>query len=325
VAVSNFDFLATADVFVADATGAMEQMIDRLGFPAQRSSAIHRHDGWGYEAYFARVHPDMTIAPTRIEVISAWGWENPELPVPYLGEMYKRLGDRPIKAHATVVAARDVAGLAKRLNERGVRSKLDPSVPVLPYPRLWVGRSEDAPLDYDPDADGSLFLEFLPTEAIRELKAHAWEVPTAQLGPADGSMVRVIEKSFVVDDLDAVVATLLENLGWIAEPVVTTLEQRSAVLSFNLPQSARLRVIEPTDSSTVCGALLKSGGPGPYAIRIAVNGLAEKVADLDARGTRSSEFSENGTPVVSVDLRAECGQVFEFVEYVPVAADQARR
>jgi hypothetical protein len=33
----------------------------------------------------------------------------------------------------------------------------------------------------------------------------------------------------------------------------------------------------------------------------------------------------NGTRVVSVDLRAECGQIFEFVEYVPVAADPVRR
>jgi hypothetical protein len=29
--------------------------------------------------------------------------------------------------------------------------------------------------------------------------------------------------------------------------------------------------------------------------------------------------------VVSVDLRAECGKIFEFVEYVPVAADPVRR
>jgi hypothetical protein len=85
VALSNFDFLATADVFCADATAVMEQMVIRLGFPRPRPSAVHRYDGWGYEAYFARVQKDLTVAPTRIEVISAWGRRTPSCRCPTSG------------------------------------------------------------------------------------------------------------------------------------------------------------------------------------------------------------------------------------------------
>jgi hypothetical protein len=90
-------------------------------------------------------------------------------------------------------------------------------------------------------------------------------------------------------------------------------------MEFTVPHSASLDVIEATRWNGDAGVYLNSWGPGPYYIRIAVNGLQAKAEDLKARGTRFTWIDEceavGGKPLIRVDPADVRGQLFEFEEY----------
>jgi hypothetical protein len=90
-------------------------------------------------------------------------------------------------------------------------------------------------------------------------------------------------------------------------------------MEFTLANSATLDVIEATRWNSEAGAYVNTWGPGPYYIRIAVNGLAAKAEDLRARGTEFTWIEDSeavgGKPLIRVNPAQLRGQLFEFEEY----------
>ena len=93
---------------------------------------------------------------------------------------------------------------------------------------------------------------------------------------------------------------------------------RRARMSFRLPHSASLDVIEPTQWNSRAGLYLHNWGPGPYYIRIGVKDLAAKAEDLKSRSTPFQWVEESqavgGRPLIQVDPKCLDGQIFEFEE-----------
>ena len=89
-------------------------------------------------------------------------------------------------------------------------------------------------------------------------------------------------------------------------------------MGLTLQNSASLDVIEATRWDSEAGLYLNSWGPGPYYIRIAVNGLAAKAEDLRARGVKFTWVQESeavgGGSLIKIDPAELNGQVFEFEE-----------
>ena len=145
-----------------------------------------------------------------------------------------------------------------------------------------------------------------------------WDpVPSLDLEP--GAMVRVLERLWLVADLDASLRSLEQNLAWIPEHRgfdPTTGCQRAS-MAVNHPRSARVVLLEPVESGEVSEAVAR-WGPGAWAIGIGVNDLEAKAEDLRRRGTEfASRERADGTPSLWVDT-APLGVsgLFEFVEVV---------
>ena len=118
-------------------------------------------------------------------------------------------------------------------------------------------------------------------------------------------MVRVTARGFLVRDLDHTLRCCSSNLDW--EPVgeVEALHRegyRRATMGLTLQNSASLDVIEATRWDSEAGLYLNSWGPGPYYIRIAVNGLAAKAEDLRARGVPFDDASGDMLLIGASDL-----------------------
>jgi hypothetical protein len=142
-----------------------------------------------------------------------------------------------------------------------------------------------------------------------------------------GEMVRVTARGYIVRDLDDTLRRLDRNFGWEPPGAVEALADagyRRARLTFGMPHSASLDVIQPTQWDSPTGHYLHNWGPGPYSFRIAVTGLAAKADDLRERGTdfewveASSEVG--GRSLIRVDPEAIDGLVAEFEEYVPLGS-----
>jgi hypothetical protein len=90
-------------------------------------------------------------------------------------------------------------------------------------------------------------------------------------------------------------------------------------MGFTLQHSAALDVIEATRWNSEAGVYVNSWGPGPYYIRIAVNGLEAKAEDLKARGTRFTWIAESeavgGKSLIRIDPEQVRGQLIEFEAY----------
>ena len=135
-------------------------------------------------------------------------------------------------------------------------------------------------------------------------------------------MVRVTARGFLVRNLDETLRCCSANLDWEPQDPVEALSQegyRRATMGFTLPNSASLDIIEATRWNGDAGVYLNSWGPGPYYIRIAVNGLAAKAEDLRSRGTKFTWVEESeavgGKSLIRIDPSELRGQVFEFEEY----------
>lgn len=319
-----FELLLSADMMVSNPDALADLLHERLG--------IHKHERWRqafpghpYIAHFLRVHKSLAVSPTRVEPQGHLDLPNPGDPM--FHEFLESLKDfqgrhRPMLTHSIVLATHgpkfDV--LVEKLMRRRLRFRMAQRTPEMPFDRLWLGVTPEDPR-YDPSVDGGLCIEVMPIEPL-QLPAETFAEPPIQpRSPEPGEMVRVSARGFLVRDLDETLRRCSSNLDWEPEGPVEVLPRegyRRASMSLTLPNSASLDVIEATRWNGDAGVYLNSWGPGPYYIRVAVNGLAAKAEDLKARGTRFTwvEQSEavDGKPLIRVDSSQLQGQLFEFEE-----------
>lgn len=319
-----FDLLMSADMMLPDPDGMAALLVNKLG--------VHAHPNWRqafdghpYIAHFLRVHKSLAVSPTRIEPQVHLDQPNPGDPMfhDFLESLLDYQGrHRPMATHSIVLALAEqkFERLVDKLMRQRLRFRMAQRTPEMPFDRLWLGCTPEDP-HYHPSVDGGLCIEIMPMEPL-QMPAETFAVPPQQPRESKpGDMVRVVSRGFLVRDLDHTLGCLSANLGWEPRQPVQTLNTegyRRATMGFTLANSATLDVIEATRWNGDAGVYLNSWGPGPYYIRIAVNGLAAKAEDLRARGVRFTliESSEavDGRALLRVDPAELRGQLVEFVE-----------
>jgi hypothetical protein len=319
-----FELLMSADMMLPDPDGMTALLVSKLG--------IHEHPNWRqafddhpYIAHFLRVHKSLAVAPTRIEPQVHLDKPNPGDPLfhEFLESLKAYQGPhRPMLTHSIVVATHGAKFdmLMEKLMRRRLRVRLAQRTPDMPFDRMWMGVTPEDP-HYEPSVDGGLCIEVMPIEPL-QLPADTFTVPAPQpreLHP--GQMVRVSARGFLVRNLDEALRRCSSNLDWEPmEPVETLVHEGylRATMDFTLANSASLDVIEATRWNGDAGRYVHTFGPGPYYIRIAVNGLAAKAEDLKSRGVKFTWIEESeavgGRSLIRVDPAELRGQVFEFEE-----------
>jgi hypothetical protein len=301
--------MVSADLMVADVDAVVRRLVDALGLPEPRPAWTHEHPGYTYKAVFCRVHPTLRVAPTLIEVIAPAPAEGePPRDIPPVDQnmaAYARAqGNRPVLTHATVFASSAFDEVRQRLQREGIRHRVEPPTPELPFDRLWIGTTPDDPFGYDASCDGGLFVEVVPLPALHLPAAAPIE------DPRPGTMVRVVSRRFLVPDLDATLAALRRALGWPGDvDVVDAPDGRSVLLQPALLHSAALHLVQPVSGRLADFAA--AHGHGAHAIRIGVVGLGAKLDDLRRRDTGWTSLSDGA---VEVDPAALDGAVVELAE-----------
>lgn len=320
-----FDLLMSADMMLADPDGMADTLVKKLG--------VHGHPNWRqafdghpYVAHFLRVHKSLAVAPTRLE--PQWHLDLPNHGDPMFHDFLESLKayqgvHRPMITHSIVLALQGAKFdlLMEKLMRRRLRFRMARRTADMPFDRMWMGCTPEDPR-YRPDVDGGLCIEVMPIEPL-QMPADTFSTPPPQpRDPQPGSMVRVTARGFLVRNLDETLRCCSSNLDWEPEGPVEHLPlegYRRATMGFTLPNSASLDVIEATRWNGEAGTYLNAWGPGPWYIRIAVNGLDAKAEDLKERGTRFTWIEESesvgGKPLIRVDPEELRGQVVEFVDY----------
>ena len=313
-----FDFLINSEVIVTDVAEGERVLTETLGFGLQKDTWKSLMPGKGFTYLFARVHPSLKISPTRIELMAAAPSDpqaDPTTTISFLPQLLETQGDRPWKTHANELATSDIQAVATRLERNGCPFFTMPATEQYPFSRLWLGWTESDPGAYEPEVDGGLMLEICETQAL--MSGPPWELPDVPDLPP-GSMVRVLQRSWIVPDLDKSLTALEQNLAMVPSegPTLDIVSNcRRAAFSFDHPRSADLELLEPIGPGDVMEAL-DSWGPGSWVIRIGVNDLESKAVDLRARGT---SFVLKPGPADKPVLRVGTGSVdfadiFEFAE-----------
>jgi hypothetical protein len=313
-----FDLLINAEVIVADVAVAERVFVEALGFPPQRDSWGSQVSGFGYTYLFARVHPSLKVSPTRVQALAEAPLDptvDPSLTLPFLPALFAAQGGRPWKTHATELATSDIASVAARLRRNGGRFHTMPSSDAIPYTRLWLGWTSDEPGAYQPETDGGLLVEICETASLQQGPA-LW-APVADPDLPPGSIIRVLRRSWIVEDLDFTLSALDRNLDWqprIGTEVDAASGCRRAVFGFAHPRSAELEVLEPIAAGEVRDSL-DAWGPGAWTIRIGVNDVAAKAEDLRRRGTRFETRARGTETLLRVDTGAlDVPGLFEFAQ-----------
>jgi hypothetical protein len=315
-----FDLLINSEVIVADVAVAERVFVEALGFPPQRDSWGSKIPGFGFTYLFARVHPSLKVSPTRVQALAKAPLDpaiDPRLTLPFLPALFAAQGRRPWKTHATELATSDIQAVAARLARNGCRFHTMPSTDVIPYTRLWLGWTSDEPGAYQPDVDGGLLIEICETDSLQQGPA-LWEPgPDPELPP--GSMVRVLRRSWIVEDLGFTLSALDRNLGWqprVGPEIDAAIGCRRAVFGFAHPRSAELELLEPIAAGEVKDSF-DAWGPGSWTIRIGVNDIEAKAEDLRRRGTafETRTRPDGGKPLLRVDTGPlDVPGLFEFAE-----------
>jgi len=316
------DFLYTADFMVPDPDAFTEMVVKRLGIVA-REDYRQGFANHGYIAHFLRVNPSRAIAPTLFEPQHHTDVPSPVDPAfgPHLDSLDEFQGRfRPLKTHSCVIATDDMDGLIDKLYRRRLKFRIAPVDEHLAWQRVWVGTSPEHPR-YTPEVDGGLCLEWHPIEPLRMPEKAFTDPPPQPKDPQPGEAIRIVSRAFLVRDVDDVLHRLSENLD--IEPLgpveaVASQGYRRAQIGFSLSTSAVIDLIEPIDANAETGLYLSTWGPGPYYVRIEVNGLDAKADDLARRET-PAEFVEDETAPggrrLHVDPRAVEGIIIDYVEW----------
>lgn len=309
-----FDLLINAEVIVDDVGIAERVFVDALGFPEPRDSWSGTISSAGFAFLFARVHPSLKVSPTRVEAMAVAPID-PGIE-PFLPQLLAAQGRRPWKTHGNELATSNIDAVVARLERNGCRFHTMPKEDTYPFLRLWLGWTADDWGAYRPDVDGGLMFEICETSSLLQGTA-LWEAqPDSVLPP--GSMVRVVRRSWIVEDLNDSLAAIERNLGWRPRlgPVIDRgIGCRRAVFGFAHARSAELELLEPVAPGEV-GDSSETWGPGSWTIRIGVNDLAAKADDLRRRGTT---FESHEADVDGTVLRVDTGPMdvpglFEFTQ-----------
>lgn len=299
---------------------AVDQMVRTIGLPEPGKNAYVDYADSGWDCVFALVNKSWTVGPTRLEVIGPKNY--PTTPEYNRGQSISEVqGAKPCKTHATVLASPDVERLAAHVKRLGLRHWFEEGgTEQVRFPRLWMGLSELRTNDYEPEADAGLIIEVIPSDSPAFVPTLFQTPPPEPVDPEPGQMIRILSRTFIVDDLDQALQTLATNLLW--EPAGAIVDdpeagQRSAMMSRNYDHGAGLKIVEPTSTTSTAGAYHEAWGPGPFTIRVAVHDLDAKSDDLTARGTAFSDLAPTSHEPrrLSVDPAATAAMPFEFVEY----------
>lgn len=318
-----FDLLMSADMMMEDPDGMAELLHQKLG--------IHKHEKWRqafdnhpYIAHFLRVHKSLAVSPTRIE--PQWHLDAPNPGDPMFHDFLESLKDyqghhRPMVTHAVVITLpqEKFSAFIDKLMRRKLPFRMAQRTPEMPFDRLWLGTLPEDP-SYTPEVDGGLCIEVMGTEPLQMPPEVFASEPTLPRDPQPEDMVRVTARGFLVRDLDDVLWRLSTNLDWEPESVEQLNGEgyRRARMPFRAVASANLDLIQPTRWDSDAGLYLNNWGPGLYYIRISVNNLKAKAADLEARGVKytwiDSSEAVDGRALIRVDPAELRGQMFEFEE-----------
>ncbi len=295
-------------------------MIESIGLPAPGPGAYVDYEDSGWDCVFALVNKDWAVGPTRLEVIGPKRYA--ATPERSRGQSMSDVqGEKPCKTHATVFATSEIERLAEHVKRLGLRHWLEEAgQDGVPFTRLWMGVSEAEPYDYRPEADAGLIVEVIPSDSSAFAPKLFQRPPPEPMDPEPGQMIRILSRVFLVDDLDATLATLERNLLWEpGGPIVEDRESgiRAASLSRNYTQGATLKLVQPLDAGGPEGAFLARWGASPFTIRIAVHDLAARREDLKARGTAFEDRLPTAFEPerLVIDPAATAEMPFEFVEY----------
>lgn len=305
-----YDYMFSADIFVEDMYKQTEALVARFGVhePGPRSIVTDSDDA---HAVICRLNRDIARAPTRLEIIQGTGslghWNGH-----HIMEAWTSQSARPVRFHNTVFVTSDLDALAENLRERGVPTITDTT---LEFARLWIGIAPNDRQRYDPSADAGLRMEVLEGSSF-PIDADPAGVPPP---PDPGALVRVVNRSFIVSNLDEVLATLETNLGWERDgPVVERrgAGYREATLSCRARLSAKLLLREPIGEKSAVAAFHARWGDGPYAIGISVAGVEAKAEQLQAAGVPFTAVLEDDAQSRHLRVGADLvgGTVLEFVE-----------
>ena len=224
-----------------------------------------------------------------------------------------------MKTHSTVFSVPDPEEYVKRLSDAGIPFDYDPGSGELAFGKLWVGRGPGPGYSYDPTFDAELFIELVPTAAMR-LPASATEPPSSSQVEA-GRVVRVASRAFVVEDLERTLRTLEATLGWEPSKIRHSVIDGSQVAVFTgrLPGSATLELLQPVADEGPVVRYYQAYGAGAYRISLAVNGLEPAARHLAERGVRHTieESSAHEDARIRVDPASFAGLYIEFVDVHP--------
>jgi hypothetical protein len=308
-----FALLINAEVIVEDVAVAERVFVDALGFPNPRESWSGTLSSAGFSFLFARVHPSLKVSPTRIEAMAVAPID-PGIE-PFLPHLLAAQGRRPWKTHGNELATSGIDAVVARLERNGCRFHTMPKEDGYPFVRLWLGWTADDPGAYRPDVDGGLMFEICETDSLMQ-GPPLWEArPDPVLPP--GSMIRVVRRSWIVEDLDDSLASMERNLGWRARlgpEIDRGVGCRRAVFGFAHPRSAELELLEPVAPGEVRDSL-ETWGPGAWTIGIGVNDVVAKAEDLRHRGTTFASYESDGRTVLRVDTGAmDVPGLFDFTQ-----------
>jgi len=306
VEVAMYDLMTTVSVLVDDIRQGVETLCARLGIPEPRPQSFR--GGPGIDAVFCRVHPKYAIAPTFLELVAAAPIEGAAsgAPVFPVAQIAARQGHRGIKWHATEIAMPQdtLLDLSAHLDRLGVPHGF---VPSDQRERFFMGG--DPATEYDNTADASLVIEAgrsghlgLPEDAFT---APADIPPDAE----PPTMVRIVAREYLVDDLDETLGILERNLRWSPQSVTDEPGCRRAVMPFRAPRSARLELVQPSGSGRVAEAYDELGA-GAWTIRVSVVDLDAKAFDLTIRDTPFTRHDD----VLRPSPDATLGVPFEFTQ-----------
>ncbi|MGH3629891.1 MAG: hypothetical protein ACRDRL_20935 [Sciscionella sp.] len=302
--VTMYDALVSADIATDDPDGAADQLVAMLDLPKPRPNAFLEPDGHGFRAAWLRTQPSLSVAPTRIELIGPRPRQEPH---DYVHERLAAQAGRPVRTHATVLAA-DVDTVLEHLRSKGTRHRVTPVSEDFGFPRVWLGVTADDPLGYRPETDAGLWLEVVPSSSsgIR---------PAREARKLDGPGVhRVRARRFIVDDVERSVRALETNVALVASSVRQHEGGITARYLLGNPYSAALELCEPAAESEL-GLFHGKWGPGPHAIVLEVGDLEAMAARLASREVPVRRSHDpDAAPVLLPDPAHTLGVPFELVE-----------
>ncbi|MDO8732688.1 MAG: hypothetical protein Q7L55_08995 [Actinomycetota bacterium] len=314
---SAFELLASGDTVAPDHDVAMDMCHREWGLPEQKESWIVSCPPLGAKWTYARVNLSRQEAPTFLNILGV-PFHAParnERPSGYafLPEIAAAQGIRPARNHATVVASRNIDGLAQRLQEAGVKFRYDPPDDNLAIARIWVGFTEGMEDSYEPAADAGLRLEVIPYEAVRPPST---AIQPDEAGSVTGAGIRIAARTLLMRNLDLRISTLESIFEWRPQSDHISKDgTRRVRFAFANPKSAVIELVHPARES-IEGGFLEEWGEGPFSLRLEVPDVAsvqDRLQSCDAPWMWMPPAGPNESSRLLRHPQWQLGTGFEFV------------